>query len=161
MSRHYLIDGYNVARHPAFPHSGADERHALLSLIVNARLCGSSNNKIEVFFDGYPPSFGWKQPYSSLQVVFSGERSADDEIIARVASSSRPRSFCVVSADTRITSAAHACGASIMDPVDFLAAGPKKGPHNKEKEEQRPVTPVQRERINEELSRLWLKKKEK
>ncbi len=161
MSRHYLIDGYNVARHPAFPGPGNDERNALLSCIVNRRLCGSSNNRVEVFFDGYPPSFGWQSPYTTVQVVFSGERSADDEIISRVASSSRPRSFCVVSADGRITSAARACGAQIMDPADFLAVCHRKGPHNADKEEQRPVSPGQRERINEELSRIWLKEKEK
>jgi len=160
MSRHYLIDGYNVVRHPAFSGSGNDERNALLSCIVNRRLCGSINNRVEVFFDGNPPSFGWQSPYSAVHVVFSGDHSADDEIISRVASSARPRSFCVVSADGRIVSAARACGAQIMDPADFLTAGPKKGPHNREKEEQRPVTPVQRERINEELGRLWLKKKE-
>ena len=159
MARHYLIDGYNVVRHPAFSGSGADERNALLSLIVNSRLCGSSANRVEVFFDGYPPSFGRQPAHSSIQVVFSGGRSADDEIISRVASSAHPRSFCVVSADGRIISAVRACGAAVMDPADFLAAGPKKGPHNRKTEEQRPVTNCQRERINEELSRLWLKKK--
>jgi predicted RNA-binding protein with PIN domain len=159
MSRHYLIDGYNVARHAAFPGSGTDERGDLISLIINSRLCGSSANRVEVFFDGYPPSSGRQSIYPSVQVVFSGERSADDEIISRVSSAAHPRAICVVSADGKIVSAARACGATVIDPRDFLGAGVKKGPPGKDKEEPRPVTTGQRERINEELRKLWLEKK--
>ena len=163
MSLHYLIDGYNVARHEAFKSNlpVSDERLALLELISRYRLCGSPANKVSVVFDGFPPEFGWECPYRGLNVVFSGEKSADDVVIEMTFSSLRPKAIAVVSADNRITSEAASRGAMIISPQQFLSKVGRAGALAKEeKENGRPITTQQQTRINEEFSKLWLKKKQ-
>ncbi len=156
MSLHYIIDGYNLIKHPSFwpAKKFRDERLTLLELIRTEKLCGSSKNKITVVFDGYAGNF--KSNDSGIEVIFSGERTADEKIKEIVQSRGNPKNIVVVSDDREIKDFAKICSAKAVGIEEFIYH--KKKRIKVEDESLKPeLTYSAMHKINQELKQIWLK----
>lgn len=158
MSLHYIIDGYNIIKHPAFASkikTLSDVRNALIRFIEENKLCGSLKNKVTVVFDGLPHLLFNRKP-GSYEVIFTKGETADDKIKRLVNDSANPKAVVVVSDDREIAFFIRSLGAKPLGVEEFLKKGsvgkiPKAEPPKPQ------LSYTAAEKINEELRRLWLK----
>ena len=168
MSLHYILDGYNILKQiPAFNDLPLEDgRRALIRWIETARPQGSANNALTVVFDGNPDFFG-ATPGGATRVIFSNG-SADDKIKLMVEEDADPRQCVVVSDDKDIVLYARALGSKVMSVVVFTKAMREPGSLSKSKSHARGghdgegkyISLSRQEKINKELSGIWLKEKE-
>jgi len=160
MSLQFIIDGYNVINHPDFagkiPKRQTDPRSALIQLILAKKTSSSPHNKFWVVFDGYPndPSLT-NQDFGNIMVVFSGHESADERIKKLLELISNPKNAVVVSDDKEIIGFARLKRAKIQKSGDFIGSQEKFLQSNIQPEE-REIGYTQKQKINEELKRIWL-----
>jgi predicted RNA-binding protein with PIN domain len=126
----------------------------LILYIKKHKLTGSHNNKVIVVFDGAFQIEAKRE--AEFEVIFSGERSADDLIKARIdkiKNSKYPLSeVIVVSDDREIRDYAKKQGAVSERAVDFV-----KRVKETAREESKDISyPLQKE-ITDELRKIWLK----
>lgn len=162
MSLHYVIDGYNITKHPLFSRqidkNTEDHRCLFLRLIRLHKLTGSPRNQVTVVFDGYP---GYDRNFNDIDaaitVVFSRKQTADDKIKGLLQRYGNPKNIYVVSNDQEIRLFAKAFGARAISIEEFLNAREKS--HRKEEEAlDVKLNFSQMEKINQELRRIWLVK---
>ncbi|MCK9594800.1 MAG: NYN domain-containing protein [Candidatus Omnitrophica bacterium] len=156
MSLHYVIDGYNLIKHRSFSFADRfkDGRFALIQFLRCEKPCGSSKNKITVVFDGYPR--GMSSQDSDIEIIFSGDESADDRII-RIAGSRRgPRNIVLVSDDRQLTDTVKGCGLSAVGIEEFIAPK-KKFARKSDDSSKSELTGSMVRKINKELEDIWLK----
>lgn len=168
MSLHYILDGYNIIRHPDFisVKKIKDARVGLLRFITDKKPCGSSNNKVTVVFDGSGDLDTARVSNKRIEVLFTGffpaagaeafHSNADDKIKKLVRDSKNPRIIVVVSDDREIQFFIKSYGARSMSAAEFINKGvaipkpqkdlPKIG-----------LSYSQTAKINKELEDLWLK----
>ena len=160
MSLLYIIDGYNIINHPQFSRTHKKIKNpqaALLESIRIKRLFGSSKNKITIVFDGYPVSGGLRYEGNNLSVIFSRKISADDEIKRMVEESSSRKNIVVISNDKEIRFIVKSLGAQCIGIEEFIGSK-EKTRVLPEKDLLKPeLTYSQIHKINEELSKIWLK----
>ena len=85
MSLQFVIDGYNIIKHPLLASTSRkdkQERLALIELINAHKLTGSPNNRVVIVFDGYPDSEFPERGLKGIDIIFSREQSADERIKA-------------------------------------------------------------------------------
>lgn len=161
MSLHYIIDGYNLIKHPLFKspnrQKGSPADKALGFIQVN-RLTGSPKNKLTVVFDGYPPSVSCDalNPQNA-SIIFSRKISADEKIKNLVENSAARKTIFVISDDKEIKSAVKFLGARILGVAEFIQAKEKNLPASEKEDLEKKLTFSSMHKINEELTRLWLK----
>jgi len=115
-----LIDTWNVLHQSGVlpAESAGIGISGLNRLIQQSRWRGE---KITLVCDGTPSESAASGP--RVQTIFTGStRSADDEIMASVASSSSPRSILVITSDREIISSIRKRGAQQMGSSAFLQA---------------------------------------
>ena len=158
MSLLYIIDGYNLVNHREFRRSNnkiSDDRLALLEFIRRNRLTGSLKNKVVVVFDGYPqsqsPNYG-----SDAEVIFSKDESADERIKKITEKSGNTANTVVVSDDREIQIMAKFLGARALGVEEFIEVK-KKARRAKDEAPEPGLTYTQMHKINQELSKIWLK----
>lgn len=159
MSLHYLLDGYNILKQiPAFRDLPLEDgRKGFLRWIDTARPQGSVNNHVTVVFDGHPDHFS-STPQEEIRVIFSDGCSADDQIKRMVDEDADPKNCVVVSDDKDIFLYARSLGAKVKSVAAFtskskgLQARPDSGGKN--------ISLSHQEKINKELSGIWLKEKQ-
>jgi predicted RNA-binding protein with PIN domain len=169
MSLQYIIDGYNIIKHPWFARINKkieDKESALLDFIRLNRLCPKSNNKTTVVFDGYPSLSKPHQYKTDIAVVFSRKDTADERIKKMVEASAAPGGIVVVSNDKEIVFFARAMGAKVVTTEAFIARAPivqrlkasqdKKSQGQNEDSEPK-ISFSSMQKINQELRRIWLK----
>jgi len=159
MSLQYIIDGYNVIRHPEFPVSHPKKSASYLALfqyIRLKRLCGSLKNRVIIVLDGYPDRQDADSVNRPGEVVFSCDETADEKIKQLVERSVQPRNIVVVSDDRQIREAVGAKGAKVLKVVEFIS--PKRVTLDKKEEATKPeLTSEEVSFINLELQKRWLK----
>ena len=117
-----LIDGYNllhVARR--LDEEGDFGRQQLCHML--GRWAGLTRQQVMVVFDGTQPSEGLGEQLHGRGVDVSysgGGRTADQEIIERIAASTAPRRLTVVSSDRVIRRAAKRRRCVSVDSASFL-----------------------------------------
>ena len=166
MSLHYILDGYNVIKRVDMFSAGKlqSSREMLIKYIEDNRLQGSPRNKITVVFDGKEDVIGYKMD-STVQVIFTRGKSADEKIKEMVENASDPGRIVVVSEDKGITYYCRSFGAKIKSVEGFLN---KRVSAYKRKKKQfyydgiiRPSLSSEQARlITEELKEIWLKEDE-
>ncbi len=159
MALHYIVDGYNVIKKTPFLNHKKlrDARDALSSFIYKYRPQGSYNNKVTVVFDGRDDVFGFKQNSDST-VIFSKNQSADDCIKALVDKASNPKTMVIVSDDKDIKLYCRPRGTRIFTVDDFIKKAQAKTKIVKTRQGETPEIGLsEQKKINEELSRIWLK----
>ena len=160
MSLQYVIDGYNIIKHPLFIKQLAkkihDSRISLLDFIRVNRLCGSRNNKIIVVFDGYPDS-RYLNFDSEAEVIFSRKESADEKIKRMVAESGNVKNIVVVSDDREIKFMVKSLGARCLGIEEFVKSKEKSKAQRNDELISQELNYSQMYKINQELRKIWLK----
>lgn len=164
MSLQYIIDGYNVINHPLFLQLSnkkiKDRRIALLDLIKTKRLTGSPKNRVIVVFDGYPgPEDAQEARHyndTALNVIFSRGETADERIKKIIRECVNPKTTVTVSDDKEISFFAKSLKGRACGVEEFIACRERLR-EGKVTEIKTELNFTQRERINQELKRLWLK----
>jgi len=133
-----------------------DGRLGLLRWIDHARPHGSVNNQMTVVFDGHPDHFGSSCPYGDIRVIFSDGCSADDKIKRMVEEDKDQKNCVVVSDDKDIFLYARSLGAKIMSVKAFASV---ERPKRIASHDGKYISLSRQEKINKELSGIWLKEK--
>ncbi|MEK6727302.1 MAG: NYN domain-containing protein [Candidatus Omnitrophota bacterium] len=160
MSLHYIIDGYNIINHPQFTRthkSSQDSRTSLLSLIRRKKLTGSLKNEVTVVFDGYPDLRMAPFDESGIRVIFSRKVSADEKIKMLVEETANRKNIIAVSDDKEIKFMVKSLRAQVLGVDEFFSVKEKAKNVRKEEMIEAGLNYTQMQKINEELSRLWLK----
>ncbi len=160
MSLQFVIDGYNVVKHPLLSSltRTKDPKIALVDLIKKNGLCGSINNQITIVFDGYANNPHINDLVNDMRLVFSCEDKADDKIKRMVESFENPRNIIVVSSDNEIRNFVKSCGAGVLTVEEFLQRPKKKQKALSGDLSYKPdLNYSQMHKINAELRKKWLK----
>lgn len=165
MSLCYIVDGYNVLKSSILFKNRAlqEARAAFVSYVERNRLWGSLRNKLIIVFDGSRDVVGTRQAYP-FEIIFTSDETADEKICRLVASNALPRNVVVVTDDKGLIRQVRGYGAKIMGAQEFLGRskvqGLKKGQSavylRDDPEED--LNLVEKEKITEELKKIWLKK---
>lgn len=163
MSLQYIIDGYNIVKHPQFSRLVnkriSNKRYALLQLIKTKRLTGSLKNKIILVFDGYPGTGEagvLDNSDNTVSVVFSGRESADEKIRKLVEKAANPKDIIVVSDDREIRFFIRSYGSRPVGVKEFISPGDD--PRLKKEDPwEAKLGYTQMHKINQELRKIWLK----
>jgi predicted RNA-binding protein with PIN domain len=167
MSLHFFVDGYNAVRClPAFDVEPlAESRRRLCAYLEGRRPHGSARNKVTVVFDGQAAvGTGGREPWS-FEVLYSVGMTADDLIQKRVREAPQPKNCVVVTDDKGLAAVVKRSGASVRNVADFF-----KGARTEKAQRFRLAAAgsaadrasldiVTREKITQEMGRVWLKKK--
>jgi len=166
MSLTYIVDGYNlIKRTPCFDHDELrSARSALFSYLECYRPHGSLKNKLMVVFDSKGDCFAYREK-RSFEVIFTNGETADEKIKSIVSQNRQPKEIVVVTDDKQLKLSVRSCGAQVLACEEFFKKGrlpqDRQARFFKDKELGSKVglNIVQKEKITEELSRIWLKKK--
>jgi predicted RNA-binding protein with PIN domain len=123
MGMHIIIDGYNLIRQSKVlgrldRQDIARGREALIGQLAAYRRL--KPHRITVVFDGAratglaPP----RDRVKGISIVFSREGELADSVITRLARQEREQAL-VVSSDQAVARTAEACGASVIDSLEF------------------------------------------
>ncbi|OIO36568.1 MAG: hypothetical protein AUJ74_01685 [Candidatus Omnitrophica bacterium CG1_02_44_16] len=166
MSLTYIVDGYNlIKRTPRFDRDELRAARAeLFSYLECYRPHGSLKNGLVVVFDSKRECFSYQEEHS-FRVVFTQGETADDKIKSIVSQDRQPKEIVVVTDDKQLKLAVRSCGAQVIACAEFLKKG--RSPQekqarffkDKELDGKSTLSIVQKEKITEELGRIWLKKK--
>jgi predicted RNA-binding protein with PIN domain len=170
MSRHLLLDGYNVLRkiRRFADLSLEDGRRALIRFVQETRPQGSHRNSVTIVFDGREDVVSLDFP-ADVRVIFSKGESADEAIKRIVQESRSPREIVLVTEDRELGYCCRNLGAEIWSVAGFTAqamksgeklrSGVSRGPRRpKEASEGKVIGKVFEDKVNRELARIWLKK---
>ncbi len=159
MSLVYIVDGYNVIKSsPLFMDKELrDARSVFFSYLELHRPQGAQANKLIVVFDG-SPQVSWPAPERVFDVIFTQGESADDKIKDLVAKSRQPKNIVVVTDDKGLGLSARALGARLMSTTEFLGKSIRQD-KNRPPDVKMELNIVEREKIPEEMRRIWLGKK--
>ncbi len=161
---HYIVDGYNVINSSdVFSASTLEgRRNKLVDFINQRRPHGSLRNSVTIVFDCKS-----KNPYESngynrshigeIEIIFSDGVVLADDIIAELANNSKnPYEITVVTNDKGIRRRTAPSGAKYESVESFIAKGYKQKNIKRVNEF---LSGDAKEDINEELERLWIKKR--
>ena len=161
MSRHYLLDGYNIIKQaPGLADLGlAQGRQGLIHWIKMSRPQGSAKNAVTIIFDGDAKHFGHSQD-GELRVLFTDCSEADDLIKSIIEKAKNPGQFTVVSDDKGIKMYVRACGAEVMSVHQFAAelfSDKKKSVPVPSNSSKKYISLAVQESINKEMTKRWIK----
>lgn len=125
MSRHFLIDGYNLlyALPDMLSGSWQQKRESLLSLLLDLKPQGQ--NRATIVFDSRE-GFGSRATVGELEVVFTASETADDWIGRKVREIRNPRIVTVVTDDLGLRHLVRGTGAQWISTTDFMKSTGKK-----------------------------------
>ncbi len=150
----FVLDAYNVIGKLKL--RGEDLRRSFLRYLLRHPISFSKHNRIVVVFDG-PRNPDIIFEFPMFEIIFSGEETADLKI-KYFLEKTRPSSGMVVSDDREVRFYAHRAGIKSLSVGEFLSW------NEEEKEEEavldKELSEQDKKEINEELERLWLRKKE-
>lgn len=167
MSLLYIVDGYNVInRSSLFKNKSLKEaRNNFFSYLEHDRPHGSFRNRLIIVFDGSPEVFGCRPNYD-FEIQFTTGETADEKIKEIVSSSPHSKNIVVVTDDKDLGLSIRSYGAKNMSTEEFLNKKSRqkmdrKASLNKEQGcgDKAELNIVQKEKITQELSKIWLKKR--
>jgi predicted RNA-binding protein with PIN domain len=166
MSLVYIVDGYNaIKRSPLFGNKNLQAaRNHFFSYLDQHRPQGSFRNRLIIVFDGSSQVFGFRNAYS-FEVIFTQGETADEKIKEIVDTSPDPKNMVVVTDDKALALSVRSQGAKIMGTQEFLqkkqgsAKSQGRLRRSQEAETKAELNIVQREKITQEMSKIWLNKR--
>ena len=120
-----LVDGHNAAHRLRLRGGSVAVREAVVDRVRALVRRGAT-----VYFDGHPEpgAFGGTE-IRGVTIRFSGTEVADDEIVAHVRTSKRPRTLTVVTDDLGLARRIEQLGAKSIRVGAFFSKVPKSPPH--------------------------------
>lgn len=168
MALQYILDGYNIIHGVEF-FSGRplhEARAALIQVIRQRHLAGSSRNQVMVVFDG--KNDVWGEPHVGPEkIIFTSGETADDYIKRFVEEAVQPHELVVVTNDGELGCYVRKVGARLMGVDDFLTKGradKKDGPVSgkmKKVQVEKNITNMMERNINAEFEDIWINRKKK
>lgn len=146
----FLIDGHNLIGH--FPglrlDDPQDEQKLLERLHVFAQ---RKRHQIAVVFDpGLYYVSPQASPYADVQAIWCRPgKSADEEILRRLAKAARPREITVVTSDVSLAGQARRMGANVVSAEQFVQMMQAPAPAQPANEEEKPEPSLTSEEIEE------------
>ena len=152
----YIVDGYNVIHKVEALKSKLllIQREGLIQMIEIAAAQNKSFKDVTVVFDGKDGVVAPSRR-SAVKIIFSKKTCADKKIKHLVESSSFARDIAVVSDDRQVRFYAGSVGAKRISVEEFL----KKLKLSEKKKTISRLTVMEKNVINEELEKIWLKQK--
>ncbi len=115
----YWMDGNNLIGQPV-EMSREDRRTRVAFLQTLGRFRRERGGRFTVFFDGEDPEGSASPP--GVQVRYCAPRSADDEILYRLAGARTPSEVTVVTNDRALAARARSAGARLLTWQQFVSA---------------------------------------
>ena len=135
--RHYIIDGNNligkIASLQKLQKKNKQSSRDKLAFILESYFLGKPNNKISLHYDGFP---GQSIKIQNIRIIYSGKKTADDEIKYQIEQEKNRRNLIVVSSDRNLKDFASVCGCDWMSCEDFAKAVMNRSPDDEEKKRQ-------------------------
>ena len=150
----YIIDGWNLINKVPPIKTSPSPRRELITFIKKNKLTGSKNNKVSIVFDG-KMNIREYESEKEFEIIFSGERKADEVIISMVENHRNRKEIVVVSDDRQIIDFAKKEKANILKVTEFLRRGKRRV--IKRGENPKPISYSLQREITEELRKIWLK----
>jgi len=151
----FILDAYNVIGKLKLKNGDGDLRRLFLRYLLRHPISFSKHNRIVVVFDG-PRNPDIIFEFPMFEIIFSGKETADLKI-KYFLEKTRPSSGIVVSDDREVRFYAHRAGIKSLSVGEFLS-------WNEEEDEEvisdKELSEQDKREINEELERLWLRKRE-
>jgi len=164
MALHFILDGYNIIKNNESLAELPLEtgRQKLIAILETRRPQGSARNRVTVVFDGQPGVGPFQHP-GPVKVVFSCGQSADEKIKHMVGHSGNRKSMVVVTDDRAIRYYVRSLGAEVLGVRDFWHArlNPQPSRHQSPRNPGKSISRVQEIKITDELSRIWLKPRQR
>jgi predicted RNA-binding protein with PIN domain len=151
----YIIDAFNLIHKIGSMCDSSTPHNDLINFIKTNRLIGSSNNRVVIVFDGHEGPGVY--PGREYQLVFSGDRTADDEIKERVLKAKNKSQLIVVSDDRDVRGFARREGAQVKSTGEFLSK-PVRPISFRAPGDEKEISYDRRMKINRELEKIWVKK---
>lgn len=118
--RHYIIDGNNligkIAALQKLQKKNKQSSREKLAFILESYFLGKQNIKISLHYDGFP---GQSIKVQNIRIIYSGKKTADDEIKSQIEHEKNSRNLIVVSSDLNLKEFARVCGCAWRSCEDF------------------------------------------
>lgn len=132
--RHYIIDGNNligkIAVLQKLQNKNKQSSREKLAFILESYFLGKQNIKISLHYDGFP---GQSIKVQNIRIIYSGKRTADDEIKSQIEREKNSRNLIVVSSDLNLKEFARVCGCAWRSCEDFSRDIMNRSPDDEEK----------------------------
>ena len=117
---HYIIDGNNligkISSLQKLQKKDKQSSREKLAFILESYFLGKPNNKISLHYDGFP---GKPIKIQNIKIVYSGKKTADDEIKSQIEHEKNSRVLIVVSSDLNLKEFSRKCGCGWRSCEDF------------------------------------------
>lgn len=151
----YIVDGFNlIHKIPEIKQSGSPRRD-LVNYIKRAGLTGSKNNKVIIIFDGYRTDELDNE--QSFEIVFSGVRTADEVIKARIDKITNKAQIIVVTDDREIRDYARSSRVKSLHNIEFINPKKFKPKLANDKSSDKDISYVLQKEITDQMRKIWLK----
>jgi predicted RNA-binding protein with PIN domain len=118
--RHYIIDGNNligkIGALQNLQKKNKQSSREKLAFILESYFLGKQNIKVSLHFDGFS---GESIKVQNIRIIYSGKRTADDEIKSQIEQEKNRRNLIVVSSDHNLIEFARVCGCGWKACEDF------------------------------------------
>jgi uncharacterized protein len=118
--RHYIIDGNNLIGKinslQKLQKKNKQSSREKLAFILESYFLGKPNNKISLHLDGFT---GYPIKTQNINIIYSGKKTADDEIKYQIGQEKNPRNIILVTSDLNLKEFAHVCGCDWVSSEEF------------------------------------------
>ncbi len=147
--RHFIIDGNNlIGKIPSLfklqKKDGQSSREKL-AFILESYFATRRNNRVSLHFDGF---INQVIRVSSINIIYSGKKSADDEIKHEIETERNRRNLIVISSDNNILQFARVCGCEVRTSEVFSREIMDRSTEDEEKKREDGID-------NDEMKRLF------
>jgi predicted RNA-binding protein with PIN domain len=135
--RHFIIDGNNLIGKISSLHKlqqkDKQSSREKLAFILESYFRGKPNNKVSLHLDGFP---GQSIKVQNIKIIYSGKKTADDEIKSQIEHDKNPRTIIVISSDRNLKDFASVCRCDWISSEDFAKDIMNRSPEDEEKQRQ-------------------------
>jgi len=147
--RHFIIDGNNlIGKIPSLfklqKKDGQLSREKL-AFILERYFANKRNNNVSLHFDGFINQI---IKISNLKIIYSGKKSADDEIKYEIETEKNRRNLVIITSDHNILQFARVCGCEVMLSEEFAKDIMSSSTEDEEKKREEGID-------NDEIKRLF------
>ena len=118
--RHYIIDGNNligkISALQKLQKKNKQSSRQKLAFILESYFIGKPNNRVSLHYDGFP---GDSIKVQAVRIIYSGKKTADDEMKSQIEQEKNRRNVIVVSSDRNLKDFASVCGCDWKACEDF------------------------------------------
>jgi predicted RNA-binding protein with PIN domain len=118
--RHYIIDGNNligkIGTLQKLQKKNKQSSREKLAFILESYFLGKPNNRVSLHYDGFA---GQSINVQNIRIIYSGKKTADDEMKFQIEQEKNRRNLIIVSSDLNLKEFARVCGCGWKACEDF------------------------------------------